>query len=232
MSTELALSESTPESTTVALGTITAEIRLEHDRLLLAPTLTAERDSSLSIELESQTAFESGERLYFCAVSADCFEGFETGLERDPTVTDPVLVDRYPDRRIYRVTATDHAIEFGPAVAAVGGRPLRTESHTAGWTLELRLPSREALVALNERCGEQGIRFVVNHLRVAADGEDGIVGLTAKQQYLLTVAYEGGYFDVPRGISQKELAEALNVSKSAISQRLRRAIAELCAASL
>lgn len=232
MSTELASPESKTESPAVALGTITAEIRLEHDRLLLAPTLTAERDSSLSIALESETTLHSGERLYFCAVSAECFEGFERGLERDPTVTDPVLVDRYPDRRIYRVTATDHAIELRPTAAAVGGRLLRTESHTGGWTIELRLPSRDALVELNERCGEQGVRFVVNHLRVAADCEDGLVGLTPKQQYLLTVAYEGGYFDVPRGISQKELAERLEVSKSAISQRLRRAIAELCAASL
>jgi len=72
----------------------------------------------------------------------------------------------------------------------------------------------------------------VDHLRLSDDDDDGVVALTEKQQELLAVAHEEGYFDVPRGISQDELADRLGVSKSAVSQRLRRAIGELCASKL
>ncbi len=216
----------------VAVGTITAELRLEHNCLLLGPTLTTIRGNSIAVELDAESQLESGDQIVFLSVSSDCFEPFERGLATDPTITDPMLVDRYPDRRIYRVTVTEQATHFSPMVAAVGGRLLRAESHTGGWVLELRLPDREALITLNERCGETDIRFVVNHLRAAGTEEDRLIGLTAKQQYLLTVAYEEGYFEVPRGISQKELADTLEVSKSAVSQRLRRAMSELCGATL
>lgn len=229
MSIETAIADS-QRTKSPSKGTITAEIRLEHDRLVLVPTL--ERTSAITVELEYETTLESGETLCFLTASGDDFETFERELAADPTVTDPLVIDCYSDRRIYRVTLTDHAISVTPATAAVGGRIRHTESHIGGWTLELRLPDRDALVQLNEHCQDEGIGFAVNHLRIATGNEDGLVGLTDKQQHLLTVAYEEGYFEVPREISQTELAAELDVSKSAISQRLRRAIAELCASTL
>ncbi len=213
-----------------AEGGIVAEVRLDHPDLFLRPTIR--RAPDVTIEPEYRTVVESDRTLLYVTAYGNAFDDFEAAVDVDPTVTDPVLLDRYPDRRVYRVELTDRAITYTSKTAEVGGRVLECTSCRDGWIVQLRLPDREALVAFNEYCRDRDVTFQVNHLQQADDGEDGVVGLTAKQQELLTVAYEEGYFEVPRGISQSELAERLDVSKSAISQRLRRALAELCRETL
>ncbi len=202
-----------------------AELRLEHPDLLLAPTI--ERTSDVTVEPEYWTIVD-GVTLVYVSVHGRSFGAFETALTADSTVREPVLVDRYPDRRIYRVAAADRAIEITPETAAVGARIVDLSGSHGGWVLAVRLPDRPSLVALNDRCRELGISVDVTHIRQSDDGPDGAVGLTLKQQELLALAHEEGYFEVPRGISQSELAAQLGISKSAVSQRLRRAIAELC----
>ena len=211
-------------------GGVVAQLRLDHPDLVLRPTLR--RVSDVSVEPEYWTTLETGRTLLFVTVFADAFDGFETALETDPTVVDPVLVDRYPDRRVYRVALADRAKRFAAGTAEVGGRLLEITSSRDGWLVQLQFPNRDALVAFNEYCRGRDVSVAVEHLRVSDDGDDGVVALTEKQQELLAVAHEEGYFDVPRGISQDELAERLGVSKSAVSQRLRRAIGELCDATL
>jgi cytidyltransferase-like protein len=58
------------------------------------------------------------------------------------------------------------------------------------------------------------------------------VGLTNDQEQTLTTAYERGYFAIPRGTTIQELGEALDISDSAVSQRLRRGEESLIAATL
>ncbi|GAB3036304.1 helix-turn-helix domain-containing protein [Natronobiforma cellulositropha] len=229
MSTELAGSDTTHVPSR-ADGGIVAEVLLDHPDLYLGRTLRTAPE--VTVEPEYRTTLESGRPLLFCSVYGDTFDAFERALTTDPTVTSPVLVDRYPNRRVYQVELSDRALTFTERVAEVGGRVLTVSSSSDGWTVGLRFPDRDALVAFNTFCRQHEITFRVNHLRTADGVDDGLVGLTDKQQELLTVAFEEGYFDVPRGISQHELATRLGVSKSAVSQRLRRAIAELCETSL
>ncbi|MXV62538.1 winged helix-turn-helix transcriptional regulator [Natronorubrum sp. JWXQ-INN-674] len=213
-----------------AEGGIVAQLRLDNTALFLQPTLR--RAPDVTVEPEYWTTIGTGRTLVFCTVYGDDFDGFEAALETDPTVADPVLADRYPDRRVYRVALTERAETFIAKTAEVGGRLLDLSSSRDGWLVQLQFPSRDDLVAFNEYCRERDISVTVDHLRVSDDEDDGVVALTEKQQELLAVAHEEGYFDVPRGISQDELADRLGVSKSAVSQRLRRAIGELCASKL
>ncbi|MDQ2052584.1 helix-turn-helix domain-containing protein [Natronolimnohabitans sp. A-GB9] len=211
-------------------GGIVTQLRLDHASLFLRPTLR--RVPDVTVEPEYWTTVGTGRTLVFCSVYADSFESFETALEIDPTITDPVLTDRYADRRVYRVELTDCAVTFISATAEAGGRLLDLSSTRTGWQLQLQFPSRDDLVEFNDYCRERDISVTVDRLRLSDDEDDCVVALTEKQQELLAVAHEEGYFDVPRGISQDELADRLGVSKSAVSQRLRRAIGELCASKL
>ena len=215
-----------------AEGGIVAQVCLDHPDLVLRPTYR--RASDVSITPDYWTTIETGERIgYFTATGQDGeFDGFETALSIDHTVSNPVLVDRYPNRRVYRMTVSDDVVEFVDKTADVGGRIIDRTSSPEGWLVTLRLPNRNALSTFNDRCRAHDISLNVSHLRIADDCEDGVVALTPKQEDLLCVAYEEGYFDVPRGITQDELADRLGVSKSAISQRLRRAMTELCAEAL
>ncbi|RQG91272.1 winged helix-turn-helix transcriptional regulator [Natrarchaeobius halalkaliphilus] len=214
----------------LADGGIVAQLRLDHPDLVLRPTL--ERVPDVTVQPEYWTTIDTDRTLLFLTAYGSSFGAFETALETDSTVRDPVLVDRYPDRHVYRVTLADGTRTVIARTAEVGGRVLELSSTRDGWLVQLRFPTRDALVRFNEFCRAHGISVTVDHLRRSDDDNEGVVALTDKQEKLLTVAHEEGYFEVPRGISQDELADRLGVSKSAISQRLRRAIGELCDASL
>ncbi|ELZ07836.1 helix-turn-helix domain-containing protein [Natrialba aegyptia] len=226
-------SGTTPAQTplrTQADGGVIAQLRLEHEALLLRPTLRRALDTPVELEYRTQTPQDR--TVVFLTVYGTEFEPFDRALAVDPTVTDPVLVDRYSDRRVYRVTLTDRALALAPMTTPVDGHILDITSSRDGWLVQLRFPDRDALVEFNDTCRARGVSVAVEHLRVSDDEDDGVVALTEKQQELLLVAYQEGYFDVPRGISQDELADRLDVSKSAVSQRLRRAIGELCGATI
>jgi predicted DNA binding protein len=51
--------------------------------------------------------------------------------------------------------------------------------------------------------------------------------LTPRQEYILSLAFDLGYFDYPHRITLEELAEILDMSPSALSETLRRAIKRL-----
>lgn len=209
---------------------IVAELCLHHPRLVLQPTVTQVPDAR--VEPSYQTT--DGDREFMVVAVAgvpgepfEAYDEFERALEDDETVYDPVVIDQRDQHRVYRVTISSSAIRFLPRAAEIGGHVLETTSSRQGWIVRLRLPDRNALVAFNEYCTDHDVRFHVNSLRMASDVDHEVVGLTPKQQQLLYVAYSEGYFDVPRRISQNELADRLGVSKSAISQRLRRSIDQL-----
>ncbi|WP_293031738.1 helix-turn-helix domain-containing protein [Natronococcus sp.] len=226
MSLDLAADPDGVAVRTQADGGVLAQLTLSHPDLVLRPSLR--RAPEITLEPEYWTDAGGDRTLLFVTASGAEFGAFETALGLDPTVTDPVLVDRTPGRRSYRLELTDRAITLVEATAAVGGRLRGCSSCREGWRFRIRFPDRDALVAFNDRCRERDVSVTVDHLRPADADGGGPVSLTEKQRELLTVAYEEGYFDVPRRISQDELADRLEVSKSAVSQRLRRAIARLC----
>lgn len=208
---------------------IVAELHLDHDRLPLQPTLRSGDDLTVVPEYRAQ---RNGRVYQFVSITRDDGGSLQSALERDPTVRNPVLVDRGVDHDVYRVELTEETITLSGMIADQGGRIQDAKGTKTAWVFQLRFPSRDALVGFNDECKSLDVSVQVTHLRSAESEEQPLLGLTEKQQELLTVAYEEGYFEVPRGISQDELADRLDVSKSAISQRLRRAMTELCATSL
>ena len=209
---------------------IVAELELDHESLPLRPTL--QRVASGRIELEYWSELEDGRTMVFFGAEAVPFDVFERALEADPTIAEPTVIDHYPRKRVYRARLTEEAVRFTTLITAAGGRIRDLSSGHRGWVARLRFPDRDGLVAFNRSCRQRSISSQVNHIRLAKPNETTVVGLTRKQEELLTVAYDEGYFDVPRGISQDELAATLGISKSAVSQRLRRALNELCETSL
>lgn len=208
---------------------IVAELHLTHDRLLLQPTLRSFDELTIVPEYR---AHRDGRVYQFVSIARKDDQSLAAALDRDPTIRNPVLVDCGADHDVYRVELTEETITLSGMIADQGGRIREAKGTKTAWIFQLRFPSRDALVEFNDECKANDVSVQVTHLRSAECGDEPLLGLTEKQQELLTVAYEEGYFEVPRGISQDELAARLDVSKSAISQRLRRAMTELCATSL
>lgn len=207
-----------------------AEIRVDHDELPLAPTIAAHPDVTIRFEY----AVRTGRTVAFVSVFGDDHDhdAIEASMAADETISAPERVATFENRAIYRVTLeTDREIVPGRC----GERGLfvfTVTSGTRGWVLRVHAPNRETLIDFRKYCYHRGVSFRMTQLHDSSATDDGTYALTEQQHEILAMAYFGGYYDIPREITQDDLAERLGISDSAVSQRLRRAVAELIAATI
>jgi len=212
----------------LSMGFIAA-IRLVHDELPLVPTIEHRSGVTLRYEYGAMTGEQ---RLQFVSAFGDEHEALEEVMAADPTIANATCVATFENRSIYRVVVeTD--LEIVPDRCAEAGLfAFRITSAEGGWCARVHLPDRDVLSAFRSQCLDRGISFHVNHLYDSSVSDEQNYFLTEQQHEILTMAYYAGYFEVPRGATQDDLASRLDISDSAVSQRIRRAVSELIAATL
>lgn len=217
-----------PGNTDISMGFI-AEVHLVHDELPLVPTI--ERCPGVTFKYEYGTT-AGGRRLHFVSAFSDEYEAVEDAITDDPTIANSTRVAAFENRAIYRVrVGTD--LEIVPDQCAEHGLfAFNVTSASEGWIARVHLPDRDALSAFQVCCRDQGISFRMTQLYDSSVSDDRTYFLTEQQRDILTMAYYAGYYEVPREITQDDLAERLGISDSAVSQRLRRAVSELIAATI
>lgn len=96
------------------------------------------------------------------------------------------------------------------------------------WTLRLQFPDRDATAAFRDRCAAAGVAGSVETLSESGGSPRAAqYRLTERQRRTLAVAARRGYFDVPRQTSLAGLADELDVSSQAASERVRRGLDSL-----
>ncbi len=83
---------------------------------------------------------------------------------------------------------------------------------------ELIADDREQVSSLVARLEKVGCEVTLGHLKEVEDDE----ALTRRQEEILRVAFERGYFDYPKRASIRDLAATFHVSISTISEILRK----------
>ena len=167
--------------------------------------------------------------------TGDDFEAFETALGEDPTITAFEGIADENGSRLYRVQYAEEVpeVEAYRASVALDGVVLRAENDGDGWLVRMRFPSREAIAAFCERCWEADFDL---HIRAVYDQHEQSperrFGLTPPQYETLLTALRNGYFSIPRGASLQDVADELDVSSQAASERLRRGMKTLVRATL
>ncbi|MDQ2051961.1 helix-turn-helix domain-containing protein [Natronolimnohabitans sp. A-GB9] len=206
-----------------------AEVQLAHDELALAPTISEHPETTFRYEYEMTP---DDRRLQFASVFGDDYTSVEETMTSDPTVSDPTCVATFENRSIYRLEVeTD--LEIVPDRCGEQGLFVFTiTSAERGWTARIHLPDRDALTALRAWYRDRDVSFRVTQLYDTSVSDSGTYHLTEQQYEILMMAYYSGYFDIPRDSTQDDLAERLEISDSAVSQRLRRAISELIATTI
>ena len=154
----------------------------------------------------------------------------ECALHQDPSVDAlrPVRTDS--DVLLYQVTvdaactipdAYHTAVEHGCVF-------LDGTCYTEGLQLQFLFPDRAAFGAFQQACTDMGISLTIQTIQrerraARADKYD----VTDSQREVLELAAERGYFAVPRKTSLADLADHLDVSSQAVSERLRRGLGSL-----
>jgi predicted DNA binding protein len=206
---------------------IRAEVRLDSSELLFGRTVRELPELELRVEPQSAT-----DVVFFSAQSPDeaSLEEFEAAIEAEDFAENLRVVVEGETDRVYALDVNLDRPLLQNVAANLGINVLssHTRAGTDGWTLELEVPERQALREFLSFCEKAGITFETRRLFSPDASREGTnFGLSELQHETLMVALESGYFDVPRQVSQRELARKLNASPAAVSQRLRRAVATL-----
>lgn len=139
-------------------------------------------------------------------------------IDEQSTVTDVAVLHRGEDRATLQFETSDPLLLFPVQSAGVPLElPFDIRDGAATWELTA---SHDRLSQLGDQLDAFDIRFTVESIEHYVDPDR---LLTDRQRRLLVEAVERGYYDTPRGCSLTELAEALDVAKSSVSETLHRA---------
>lgn len=209
---------------------ITAKVHIKHDRLALVPTL--KNFDSVNISVITQGNTNPGATIFPFLIEYDDRTELEKMLDEDPTVSGYELVDWTDGRGIYYIEHTPEAKLISTVVTKVNGFLVHTETKGNGWLVRLLLPDREALNTIWEYANKNDITLNIIVIYGNDAGTETSYGLTNEQKAALKITYEEGYFQEPRDISLREVADEMGLSSTAMSGRLRRGMRNLIAATL
>jgi predicted DNA binding protein len=101
------------------------------------------------------------------------------------------------------------------------------------WTFEVRGTEQRDVSAFQSYCKRHGIPVELTQLHALSPLESGQeYDLTEAQRKALTLAYARGFYDSPREVTQKEVADELEISRQALASRLQRGTRRLIASTL
>jgi predicted DNA binding protein len=155
-------------------------------------------------------------------------ETFEAALEQDPTVETYTQLAATPPECLYEMDWRANIQLVLQFFTMEGAVILDTVGSVDGWHLRVLFPERDDVRATTDFCETHNFTITIHSIRhlddeTEADHQGSVrAGLTADQHEALTVAYEGGYFTVPRDVDLETVSTNIGISHQALSERLRR----------
>ncbi|MFC4247322.1 helix-turn-helix domain-containing protein [Natribaculum luteum] len=203
-----------------------AEFWLPADGFPLGATIEA--DPAIRIEFERIIPADEGIVPFFCVWDANDFDAFERTLLETQAVRSLEKLSRVDSMRLYRARWNPSVEGFVHGIAASGATILDGRGTADGWRFELRFTDRAGIRRFQRYCEQNDVPITLQRVYTVRDARSGErYGLTDDQRETLHTAYERGYFEEPRGVTQSELADEFDVSQRAVSRRLRRALSRL-----
>lgn len=157
---------------------------------------------------------------------------FMAYAEEEPEVEDTQLLEQVEHVALFRAEWRPNAevIEGLKDIDLTIVEAIGTTDH---WRFEVRTESQDTFTAFRETFEAQGIPITLERLYSLDELLEGNYrSLSPKQRETLLTAQQRGYFKKPRQINQDELAEQFDISRRAVSERLRRGINNLISETL
>ena len=210
--------------------TVIADISVSSDDFVLGQTMQAVPASP--IELEQLVPSGDLPLPYFWVEQVNV-ERAEAALSDESAVKSVAQLDSLNGRVLFRIEWTEEVDSFLENLTDYEAAVLEAAGNNDEWQFQLRFQSYDVLSEFYRACINDGVGVQLDRVHNPVEAASRArFGLTDDQEQTLVTAFEAGYFDVPRGTTIRELGEELEVSDSAISQRLRRANSSLIAATL
>ncbi|MFB6119233.1 helix-turn-helix domain-containing protein [Halosegnis sp.] len=181
------------------------------------------RDESARLRIRSATLGDPA-ALVVDLMAPDMLPTATAALADAPDVVGLDILDREADRALCRVqTTTTEPLSAAAAAGTPPAFPFVVADGVAQWTV---LAPNEALSALADRLDTAGLAFEVQEVTASVEPSR---PLTPRQRRVARAAVDCGYYETPRDCSLTDLADALGLAKSTVSETLRRAEGQLLA---
>jgi hypothetical protein len=212
---------------------LVAEFDIDCPALPLVDVARAVPAATMTLKLQ----FNHGRRpLFVITVTGGDRKTFERALDDTDDAGEYALLGVAGDTRRYQVhPALSLDEQLGDVLDDLSGlEELATAEATierievtpTGWTQTGWFADREAFDQFRA-FWQRNVGFRLHRLTREGESEPPGDGLTDRQREALRIAYELGYFEIPRRATLEDVAGELDISASSASERLRRAQTQL-----
>ncbi|MDS0477196.1 helix-turn-helix domain-containing protein [Natrinema sp. 1APR25-10V2] len=212
---------------------LVAEFDIGCEALPLAGVAADVPEATLILELQ----FNHGNRpLFLVTATGGSQQALATAFTDAYDVAEWTLVGQAGDTRRYQALPalsfeeqlSDHIGDLAglEALATADAIIERIEVLPDGWRQTGWFADRDAFGKFTA-FWKRNAGFQLHRLTRDGESEPPGDGLTDRQHEALRIAYELGYFDIPRRASLEDVAAELEISASSVSERLRRAQTQL-----
>lgn len=161
-------------------------------------------------------------------ISGDRVEAAVAVVRESPLIEDCTLLGETGDGSVYQLTWDETLPGLIEHVRETDGAILSAIAVDDTWTVELRFPDRVTAAHFYSHYDDPDHPITIRSTSSSGTAQQARRDLlTAEQRDALGRAIDAGYFDVPRKTTLVELARELDVSDTAVSQRLRRGLSSI-----
>jgi len=180
------------------------------------------------LELEDVHRCDAGTRLVFWAEGSS-FDAFEDGLSGDPTVERFDVLMELAECHAYRLTLSERGERHVTYPFAIRHGITFLNITVARGTAQIRVLvlNREQLTTYREQFRARDVPFRLVSIYSSEECFQARYGVTEPQYEALRHAFAAGFFEIPRQTTLERMAADLDISRQALSERLRRGHANL-----
>lgn len=202
-----------------------ASFRLDPGAVALEETF--QRLPGLVVEVERIAAHSTESTMPCIWARGVDFDALDEALAADPSVAAVIEARAFAEAKYYQIDWSESVERRVDAFIDHEASVLEAEATANGWQLRIRFVTRDQFDDFGAFLAGGDHGFDLLDLTETETPRRQYGELTAAQREALVTASERGYFEIPRGITTRELAAELDVSHQALSERLRRATGNL-----
>ncbi|WP_254537906.1 helix-turn-helix domain-containing protein [Halomarina litorea] len=204
---------------------VIAEFSIDSAEFVLGEVLAT--DPEVRIELERVVPASRRVMPFFWAVG-EGRKTFEREVRNSEYVRSLVPLDELTRQTLYKIEWSEEVESLIYGIAEVGATILEAQGD-GDWFFRIRFDDHSGLAAFHNYCQRHDISFTLERVYTleARDSAGFQFDLTDEQREAVVRAVEGGYFDVPRGVTLDDLAAGLGISRQAVSERIRRGVGKV-----
>lgn len=195
-------------------------------------TQTFESIPEMTVEAERIAAHSTRWTMPCLWITAPDLDRVDEAFAADPSVDQVVDMYDFADETYCHLEWADDVEDRIDDYVDKQGSILSATATSDGWELEFRFATRDQFDEFRAVLADQDIAFELLDLFEPGSPRLSMGDLTPAQRNALVVAADRGYFDVPREISARELANELDTTHQSLSELLRRGTRKLVTSTL